>query len=992
MNVLRSTLLLLAFSFQFAHAVKMDETTHDEIIQKLEMGIDGMDKTDPERNGIVLRLADLYSDRARLKALNEVEQNCKDCKGALNDRKKAISLYEEALPKTAKQDQGRIVLQVAHLYSLNDEQKKANQLYAKILRDKRTYSSEVRALAFMNEGEVEFRNNDFKHALKDFESARREKLSSKALVEYRIAWCQLNLGKTGAAINTLESLLRDPRLLATQTTDGETVDPSFVSDVSHDLAIFMAHGKVGTREIDTLKQLSPDAARKNNLHTLATETDRLGKKEASLIVWAAYVDEGDVKPNEKLEVQVRVANIYYDIGRLDMAANAYEKALDLWKKLGCTDPSLCDDLKARLRNFVTAWNKGQKLKPSENLFRAYVAYTQAFPGDTEMWHWGAIVGRSLGKHKEAAAMFHQAAVLAALELQKNANNKEMRNIFEGSLLAQIEMAEASKDPKIREAAYNYYLQINPDGTQVLQVRYQRAHVYYDTNRFQDAFAEFHYVATQPSKEHRDIRLKAADLALDCLVAMKDDKNLQVRSLEYARLFPERKTEYLKISRKASMNLVAQDLKNVPSTDKTDYKASLAALAAVNMDGADDNEKIKFYKNKVVIAQKANDLNAMRSAAEKLLQIKSLTPDDREWTLTQMVWADELQLNFADAYRLSTQMKLKDLNRADRELRLALLAELAGLSTRKHNEAYLKYATNVRSANLVRVTLIRESSNPWKEFDRQFRWLKQTPDLLAGISLEVFAKRPDYNRAQRLLHTTSIGRYAAGETLAREIALRDFHKFDSKIRTHRIYGYSDAAVQKTLKERLRLLNQSERQAQFSFRSHDWTLEILTLSELARENRRLYHDILSLPIPRRLSARDRFQYQQLLHQKSEPYLARAEKIELELSEMWGNSNSVQNLQSTYMTATPEMQRLYRNEIVPLAQIAPSGAKNRLDQLLSTPYHRVSQREILQARRDLEQNPFDVSKAERLRELESQGGQPAMVVYLDDRISRLKKGTTL
>ena len=993
MMVRGSTFLLsLILVSQFASAVKMDETTHDQVIQRLELGLDGMDKKDAERNGIVLRLAELYSDRARLKAMNEMDANCKDCKGALEDRKKAISLYNEALPKLAKEDQGKIVLQIAHLHSLDDDSKKSSNLYASILSAKKgTYSSEVKAIALANIAEKKFREGNFKGALKDFEAAKREKLNTKALVEYRIAWCQLNLGQTDRAIHTLTGLLKDPGLMATQTTDGKSVDPSFVVDVSHDLAIFIARGsQVGPAQIAALKSLSPESARKNNLHTLATETDRLGKKSAALIVWAQYVDEGEVKPDEKLEVQMHVAQIYYDMNDQTLATNAYEKALDLWKKIGCQGDK-CEQMKKDLRKYIVSWNKGQKKRPTENLFRVYQAYNSAFPNDTEMVEWQAIVARDLGKSAIAASLFHQAAVLAQEDLKKNSNNKESRAIFEASLMTQIEMAEKSKDNKAREDAYNYYLQAAPNGSQAVDVRYQRAQVYYAQNRYQEAFSEFHYLASQPVKDHRDLRLKSADLALDCLAAMKDDKSLQVRSVEYARYFPERKTEYLKISRKATMNLFAANLKDQKSADKTDYKANLTALNGVNMDGSTDEEKIKFYKDKLTVAQKAFDLNAVKDSAIHLLAIKTLKADDREWVLEQEVWVAELELNFSEAYRLSKDMKLRNLSKADRELRLALLAELAGLDARKHHEAYIKLAGNGRSANLTRVTLIRNSSNQWRELQKQLPYLSKSADLLAGITLEVYAAHPDKNKASHILRTTHIAQYPAGETLQRHLELKDFYAFDQKIRSHRIYGYNDAVMQKTLKERLRLLAENDRRAQSVYKKRDWTLEVLTFSQLSRENYRLYHDILALPIPKKLRGQDRIKYQALLKQQSTPYLNRAVKIEQQLSEMW-NSGSVQSLQAAYMTATPEMQKLYKEEIVPLAAIAPSGAKNRLQNLLSTPYRRASQRDIMVARRELQLNPFDISKAEHLRELESQGGRAAMVVYLDERITQLKKGKSL
>lgn len=244
----------------------------------------------------------------------------------------------------------------------------------------------------------------------------------------------------------------------------------------------------------------------------------------------------------------------------------------------------------------------------------------------------------------------------------------------------------------------------------------------------------------------------------------------------------------------------------------------------------------------------------------------------------------------------------------------------------------------------------------------------------------------------MLKTTTIAQYPSGQTLARQLALRDFQKFDRLIGSHRLYGYSDKAMRQTIRERLRLIGQSEHQAQKALKSHDWTLQIMTLSQLARENRRLYRDILSLPVPQKLDTEQKKQYQQLLKTQSDPYLSRAEKIETELNQMWSQSNSVQNLQNAFMTASNDLQKVYRHEVTLLAGIAPSSAQKRLQNLLNTPYRRSSQREILLARKELQASPFDISKAKQLRELEAQGGRPAMVVYLDERISQLKTGKKL
>lgn len=964
MNVCRTAWVLLIFIAQISaptFAVKMDATTHDEVIRRLEIGVEDMDKTDAERPGILVRLADLYADRARLKAMNQENPR--------SDRRQAIRLYQEALPKVEKANQGKIVLQIAHLYSLNEEASKSAQLYKKIAQaGPKAYASEVRALAFANQAEIAFKKGDFKAAKKLFEAAKREDLKNPAFIEYRLAWCELNLGDFKKAVNTL--------LNASKLSD----DATFKADLSSDLARFLARlDNVGLSQIDLLKSVSPDSTRKNNLKLLATETDRLGKKQISMLVWAAYVDEGEVSNDEKLEVQTRVAQINYDMNRGAQAAAAYEKALDLWKKNGCSNAELCEELKTRLRRFVTSWHKSQGKKPTAELFRAYVAYTKVFV-DTEMLHWGAQIGSEIGKHKEAIALFRAAAGQAQAE--------KKQNIFEGSLLGEIEMAEASKDNAAKESAYNFYLSMNPNGAQAFEVRYQRAQLFYEIKRTKDAFNEFHYLASMPGKEHKDLKVKSADLALDCLVAMKDDSSLQVRSLEYARIHPERKAEYIKINRSATMNIVASNLKS----ERADYKANLAALNTVSLEGADENERIKFYKNKVILAQKAMELGAVQDASDDLLSIRKISDSDREWAMAQKVWAAELQLNFREAYELSKRMKLSHLSKADRELRLALLADLGGLESRKHNENYLRLTNNRRAANLVQITLIKKSSSQWRELEKYFGALKSSPDLLAGITLEVYAGRPNNSKAERILKNSRISQYPAGKTLARHLELKDFHAFNRKISRHRLYGYSDQAMRKTIRERQKLLTQSERNAHAAIKKHDWTLQILSLSQVARENRRFYRDILALPVPGRLNAEQKAQYAQLLKQQSDPYLLRAEKIEAELNQMWNDSNSVQNLQAAYMTASAELQKLYRNEITDLAAVAPSSAQKRLQNLLSTTFRKPSQRDILLARKDVQASPFDISKAQNLRELEAQGGRPAMVVYLDERISQLKKGKSL
>lgn len=987
-------LSLIAFTlsiYNSAQALKMDESTHDEVIRRLEMGVDSMDKAAPERSGILLRLAGLYSDRARLKAINEMDTDCSKCTGARDDRKRAIALFEEALPRTDKTKQGDIVLLIAHLHTLNEQTSKSKQLYEKILNGRRgTYSSEVRALAHANLGEIEFRKGRFRQALKHYQNAEKEKLKTRALVTYRMAWCHFNLGRTESAIGSLADLLSNPQKLATQTTDGKNVDPAFVRDASADLARFTARGKITSSRIQHVVNLSPDETRRDNLKTLATEADRLGRKREALQVWGVYADQGENSKTERIEILARVAKIHYDLGQADQAVTAYEKALETWRQSGCQGDT-CDELKTSLRKFVTSWNRALKIKPTAQVLRAYNAFLITFTDDLEMTHWAAVVAHDVGQHKKAHELFAKAAKVAHEGLKKNPNDKKIKSIFEGSLLGAVEMAEASNDNTAKEAAYDQYLNLNPEGEKAFEIRYQRARLYAQTGRHERAHSEFHALAMQPGIKNRHIKIQAADLSLDSLVAMKDDQALKTRSMEYAEAFPQRREEYSKISRKATLNLVAANTNGKNLTESA-YKKNLSLLADTPLAGASKEEKIELYKNKIIVAQKAMDVNATESACIELMAIRGLKDDDREWAMAQQVWAAELQLDFAKAYHLSKKMKLKHLSKADRELRLGMLADLADFDSRKHNLEFIKLTNNLRAANNVRVTLIRKSPRPWRELNTHLSKLRRNPDLLASIALESFARDRQFSQARKIIAIRDVTSTADGQALRRQIELGHYRDFDQKIARHRVSGANDALLQKTLKARLKLVAEAERKLQGYIRMRDWTLQTLALATLARENQRLYADIKDLPVPRRLKGLDRERYRALLAQQSRPYAEKAQALGNELNRRWQKSDSLDALQTAYMNSSTDMRNILKVEISALKNTAPGSTQSRLDRVLRTPSQHPSQKEILTAKRALKEDPFDVRKAEHLRQLAARSGAMPMVAYLDERIHQLKKGATL
>jgi tetratricopeptide (TPR) repeat protein len=951
-------------------AAKMDQETHSIVIEKFELALESMDKTAPERTGLELRLADLYADRARLKGMTEAQKNCDNCDHSKEDREKSLGYYQAAFPKVKGADQGKLLVQMAHLNNLSGNEGKAEDIYKDVIKKgKKTFTSEVVGAAYFNLGEIHFRKGEFKSALANFDKAVNEDIPNRGFLEYRRSWCQLNLGKSEQATNGLIKILSTPAWSS---------DNSFKEDVSHDLAQFLAHDEVTNSEIALLKKLSPDKVRRQNLFTLGSEADRLGKKQSSLLVWAAYAAEGETQGAEKIEFQIRVAQAQYDIGRMNLALTAYETATNSWKTQGCNEQDKCPEIKLRLRNFVLTWNKSVKTKPTVELLRAYQAYINAVSDDAEMIQWAALVARDVKQYKDAVVLFRRSALIAR-------GNKASAKILEGSLLGEIEMAEASKDLKLREDAYTFYLETNPNGDKAFEARFQRANVWYQQGKYTQAYSEFHFIATQPGNEHRESKIKSADLALDTLVILKDDKSLEVRANEYARLFPERQKEYYEISRKSSMNQVATSVEN-KNADTSTFKASLAKLKTINLAGASQEDRVKYWKNRLLIATQAKEIGEVIVAADGLLSVAK-ADSDINYALTQKEWASELELNFKQAYHLTQRLNSKAMSAADRDLRLAFLADLAGASSKQHYEDYLKHEKNLRSRNLTRVTLIKRSSHPWSEMKQHVSELKKTPDLLASVALDSFGRERRLDEVSRLLSTTSIARYPDGKMLARQVGFGEFDKFKNKIARHHLSTGSDKALQRSLKERLSLLKDAGREVAKQQRNHDWTMEILALNVVAKENRRLGQELMRLPVPRGLNKDQRRQYRLLLDQQANGYLETAATVEVQSREKW-TSKTFDDIEKGFETATWEVQNVMKVELQILAQNAPESAKNRLYTLMKSRRERPSNRELIAAQNDLRQNPFDSSKIERLRQLENEAGQTTMVLYLDARLMELKK----
>ncbi len=578
--------LLLSFSVSgpLARAAKMDSETQDQVIGRLERVLSLMEKNESAWIGTNLRLADLLSERARLRFMAEVEAKCEGCKGSVTDRKRSISLYEGVLDQVKKEDRGQVLFQLAHLYDMAGGQDKSQSLFEKILSAKKgLYVADLIARAEVGLADILFQKGKNKEALVHYQIAFKDKnAENRGLILYRIAWCEFNQDHLPSAIATLEKLMASPELLTKEGTKGSEYDSAFHGDVSRDLATFYSRRKIADGDIAKYKQLIPKDQRKVLLVFFADEASRIGQKAAAYQIYQTYLEEPTLTKSERLAGFVRLAQTRYEMGQSTQSTDDFAVAAMNFKDMSCNDKDSCAETQKNMRRYVTDLHRANKVHPTMDVLKAYFIYVKTFPEDAEM----AILGAQLAMDLKQESM--------ALTMYQSAVNSNVEKYREAALLGEIEAAERLKNPKDLETAYKNYLAVIPKGEKAFVIRYQLAQLAADRKDWSKAAQSFHDLALDTSGS-KDLRKKSADLALDSLAAEKRDLEIQSYAAEFATAFPEDSNEFRRIARKATMNQVVQTA-NSDRSSKSDLQTALQQLQKADLRGATPAEKLLHYKN------------------------------------------------------------------------------------------------------------------------------------------------------------------------------------------------------------------------------------------------------------------------------------------------------------------------------------------------------------------------------------------------------------
>ncbi len=955
-------------SVAFADA---DGDARNLLINKLEKVQMQLAPNDSSKVSVTLRLADLYAERARISSMQELNEGCQNCVVGDADRKKALRFYNEVMNRAPESTRGKVMVQVGHLYQLTGNEDKAIQFYNQVLTKEKTPA--LLAEANLSLGELYFKRRDHAKAQGYYnEVLKNPAATSKGLAAYRKAWCAFNQGQIASAIEQIQTVLKTPALLNRNGSQGSQIDPQFHEEVSLDYVTFLGKEKLDMKLVQSLYDLSPERLKVQNVQGLALEQERLGKKAEALTVWK-FVYGFLSKPEDRLAAQISMTQLEFDAGNRKAALENYEKALQVWREFKSCGSNQCEELRKRARQFVVSWNQLEKKQVSPELLTAYQLYTATFPEDVDMHIYMAQVAQDLKDYPTASAAMTKAIPLL---VSKQENDK-----LETMLLKQIELAETAKNEDMQAQAADAYLKYSPKKTKAFEVQYQKARAQYEKGNYAVAVEDLKKLALSNGGDMK-VRKQAADLSLDGLVLLKDEARLAAWAKEFAATFKDSSQEYAKIVQKSILTKSAQ---MADQSSESAYRE----LLAFNVSQAEPQDRLKYYKNKLILAEKLQKFPEALSAADDLLAQKELSAEDREFAWARKAYLSELLLDFGTALAATEKIE-KSINSEDKALKLAIFAELSGSQSEAYYQRYLTASKDEEQKRLVAAELVRKSKTPEKALEAYRPVLQKSPALLAQLTAEVYAKTGNEALLKKTIKDPALAATDAGKLMARIEFLKTFSGFKKKITGLKLETANDRKLAASIKSRAGALDELEKMTKQAIQSSDWTSQLVSLDLLAKESDRFYSELLSAPVPAGLSGEDEQQYLSLLSAQAAPYQTKAAAAKVKVDEFWKNPNWESAL--THAWNEKSLRALIQVEIAALKETAPEQTRN-LASLEAEPATaeiaaRPSTQLVQDARRKVYQKPFDKQALEDLLSVEKKSENTAMVQYLQTRLANLDK----
>ena len=986
--------LLFVLSYSFPGLTSV-ENAH-QLVTRFENILNNLQSNDPIKYSVLLRLADALLERGRIKNVAAVSKGCTQCQAGHADMRRSLSIYKSIQNRVPAAMKGHVIFQIGYSNSLLGNQRAAINAYHKIIRDPKIKDLKPKSYAAL--GELFYKSNRFQKSKNYFLEVLKLNFSNKGFIMYKIAWCDYHTGQIKSAVNNLFKLLKSPNIFLLKNSNHKEIDNSFHKEISKDLATFLAKKDPQNKEVDLLYQLSPKDQRINNMIYLAKELIRLGNKKKAILVWSKVASR-QTRAIDQLESYVWLFQLFIETDQSQNTIRTIKTISKIWNTADCPQNNKCQHFKDSIRQTIISWQNENKSNPQSHILKTYLNYLDLFKNDIEITYQAGSIAKKLQLWK-LSIKFHKAAILMQTKKYlsdiSQAEKKKTTYILENILLSYIEMAQLSKNLVWLQTAYDAYLQFSQGKNQWLKIAFLKAKLFYDRKNYKravDAFKLVVFTKTVDSQaidsqvvdsQTQKIKLQAARLAIDALILAKDDAQLEKASLEFINEFPDQTSYFMKINR---ISIVNQAL-----AASQDPQQAWQILDRINLLNADDDERIKYYKNKIILAGKLRQVSDEIQLIEQLLKIKSLSKSDLKFALVRKLYLAELLLDFHTMYEMSQKLNFEELTPDQRAFRMALFAELARKDHTVHYHNFLKLSDNMQRKFEVALRLLKGSSDQESFLGQYQKILLYNPIRLADTLLEDYINNKNKKFIKKILKEKHFINTNASKVIWRDEFLKNLSTVAKQISQHHIRIKNPHFIKNDLKKRLQLFIDLEKKALEAISMKDIISQVIALSLTKNEAQRLYDDLMVIAVELSNSQKKEQQFLLTLKQQAQSYQKKAMDIDSQLNKFFQDPTFFSKLENYFAKIKGPAQAIFKPHLSLFTNYLLEEDRPRIRAILSNMNNKIESRKSLikqnydlgikALREDIRKNPFNRKKVEELIALEEMQGHKTMVFYLKER----------
>lgn len=926
-------------------------------IKELERTLPDLNPNSQSSHQVKLRLADLYSEKARNLFQNETQNSSNKSnhhKESSELRKKALNIYEESLSKMNDPERkAQIQLRMASLYNDIGNNKKSVQILDTIVAHPEIpliYKKQ----GYIHRGHGYFSSGNFKKASEDLLQGLHNDLSTEdqLLIHYRLGWSYFQLNQLKNAKVQYEKALT--LIQNNKTKQGY--------DIYLDYGILLIkESSTRKQHIDLLIQKAHKDFQDQLLEELATEAFRVARYDLAKPLYESIESNSKFSAYQIGIAKMRLITIQSEKTKFT-SSEAFKQLIDISKK--CNKEENCSLLKKEIRSFVLQNHRLKKTKPDQDVLLTYRLYLEEYQDEPALFVSAAEVANYLDDHS-LSEKFYEKAI--RLETQKE--------VKEQYALSNIARAEAYNQNQSKKNAYLIYLSEGSHKETQNKVEFEIAVIDFKDKKFMDSFERAYRLSTNKSAK-KDLRKKSAFLAIDSLLPLNNHQKIDEVSAIYMLQFPEEKNKFKDINETAKTTILVKKTENFSTLGERQQRALYTDLKEVALHS--EKNKKQLVQNLIRMGDESKIKSLQIDSLILFLSLKNITSSEKQAALNQ------LYNLYLDTYEFKKAYQLAHKNQKILGLSQIEIARLADISSNKSaaRTLYNQVVSNKKSSLNDKISaahrLVLISSNPHSEFVKNRTLLNRNQKIYDQILSYLIYLSGDQKLAQFINKKLNpLSQFASLRNL-------QINEINSHIKNHKPI---------TLKLDPKIINQRKKQLAQLDSKLSQSIEIgypvtqaAWLLLVYKENNQMALDFGNLRAPKGLQKNEESEFLSELKKLSKPYFEKAEAAKNQFYQIMKNQVS-EFMISERKSSRHELTAFFNSEAQLLETVFKYSKQSYdLNEIKKTLSSRKSEWN------SFNKNNLSNDNIEFFSQLETQFGNPVLSHFLKQSRANNKKGAML